>query len=346
VVDKNLIFRIAVIFILLNLSAEIRAQEDRDFLLRLEGLWKFSIGDSSKWSNPDFDDSNWESIKVPSPWEDQGFYGHDGYAWYRTSFVISKDMKNKELYLSLGYINDVDQVYVNGRLIGFSGTFPPEFSTCIEARRKYPLPVEYLNLQSKNVIAVRVYNHQMIGGIISGDIGIFSYYEIKPDISLLGLWSFKTGDNKACKALEYKDKQWKKIIVPGSWKNQGYKDYDGIVWYRRHFAVSDELASQKLILIIGKIENFDEVYINGVLIGSSGKIPIGNESDQIPEEPQKKIRAYRIPEKLLRLNKDNAIAVRVYGTQQRGGVIEGPVGIVKLSNFTHYYNNSDQNVEN
>lgn len=344
--NRKFSLRIVNILIFLYLFLTIDAQEDRDFLLRLEGLWKFSIGDNSKWSNPDFDDNNWESIKVPSAWEDQGFYGHDGYAWYRTSFMTTKEMKNKELYLSLGYINDIDQVYINGRLIGFSGTFPPEFSTAIEARRKYPIPLEYLNLQTKNVIAVRVYNHQMDGGILSGDIGIFSYYSIKPDISLLGMWLFKTGDNKACKALEYKDKQLKKIVVPGSWKNQGYKDYDGIAWYRKHFAVSDDFANQKLILLIGKIEHFDEVYINGILVGSTGKIPNGKELDQPTEENGKKLRIYSLPDNLLRINKENTIAIRVYGTQQRGGILEGPVGIVKLSNYNHYYNEPIENSGN
>ena len=344
--NKNFIFRIVHIFIFLNLFSIIDAQEDKDFLLHLEGLWKFSIGDSIKWSGTDFDESNWESIKVPSAWEDQGFYGYDGYAWYRTSFMATKEMKNKELYLSLGYINDVDQVYVNGRLIGFSGTFPPEFSIGIEARRKYPIPFECLNIQSKNVIAVRVYNHQMAGGILSGNIGIFSSYSIKPDISLLGMWLFKTGDNQACKTMEYKDKLWKKIIVPGSWKNQGYKDYDGIAWYRKHFVVSEDFVNQKLVLIIGKIDNCDEVYINGVLVGKTGKIPDAKESDQPVEENMKKLLVYNLPDNLLKPKKENTISIRVYDTQQLGGIVEGPIGIVKLTNFNHYYNEPVESVGN
>lgn len=345
--SRYFIFRIACIFHLLCLLHIADAQEDKSFLLRLEGSWKFSIGDSSsKWFNPEFDDTRWESIKVPSAWEDQGFYGYDGYAWYRTSFMATKEMKNKEIFLSLGYINDVDQVFVNGRLIGYSGTFPPDYSPGTEARRKYPIPLELLNLQTKNVIAVRVYNHQMAGGIISGDIGICSFYTIKPDISFLGMWLFKTGDNKAWKNLEFKDKLWKKIVVPGSWKNQGFKDYDGVAWYRKHFAVSDEFLNQKLVLVIGKIDNCDEVYVNGKLVGTTGKIPNGQDSNQHTEENFKKIRAYNLPDNILTPNKDNVITIRVYDTKQRGGIVEGPVGIVKLTNFTRYFNEPIESIGN
>jgi sialate O-acetylesterase len=340
---KKYFIRAASISTFLFLVFVANAQEDKNFLIRLEGSWKFSIGDSIKWLNPDFDDNRWESIKVPSAWEDQGFYGYDGYAWYRTSFMATKEMKYKDMYLLLGYINDVDQVYINGRLIGFSGTFPPDYSPGTEARRKYPVPLEYLNLQAKNVIAVRVYNHQMAGGIISGDIGICSFYNMKPDISLLGMWLFKTGDNKTWKNMEYKEKQWKKIVVPGSWNNQGFKDYNGIAWYRRHFVVNEDFSNQKMVLVIGNIDNCDEVYINEKLIGKNGKVANGKTC--YPEEANKKIRAYSIPDNILMQNKENLITVKVFDPKQRGGIIEGPVGIVKLTNFNKYSNSPLESID-
>ena len=314
----------------------LKSQDDKSFILKLEGRWKFSINDSMKWARADYDDSNWESIKVPSAWEDQGFYGYDGYAWYRTSFQYSKEMRGKDLYLNLGYIDDVDQVYINGKLIGFSGTFPPQFSTAFEARRKYPIPEDCLNVLGKNVIAVRVYNHQMAGGILSGDIGI-SAGNVRPDYSIFGLWLFKTGDNKSWKGADFKDKQWKKIVVPGNWENQGYIDYDGFAWYRKHFVLPEDLVNQKLVLLLGKINNVEEVYINGVLIGSTGKMPESNEQPKIEEEFSKKSRSYTIPENLIKPNKDNVIAIRIYNIQHRGGIIEGPVGFVKQASVARYF---------
>ena len=324
-------------------GATLHANE-RSLLLNLSGSWKFSIGDNMEWLQEEFDDAAWEDIKVPSAWEDQGYYGYDGYAWYRTTFVSGDKMKNKDLFLSLGYIGDVDQVYLNGKLIGFSGSFPPEFSSALEAKRKYPVPENYI-LPGKNVIAVRVYNHQLGGGIVSGDIGIVSYSGTKPDISLFGLWNFKTGDNALWKVPTYQDKYWKKIVVPGNWENQGYKDYDGIGWYRKQVFITNEYSGQRMVLLLGRMTDSDQVFLNGVLIGSTGDFTAGK-NKQIVEEVSKKVRVYIIPDNILLVNKINVIAVRVYDKKDRGGIAEGPVGLMRYVSYTRFAKELNDESEN
>jgi Beta-galactosidase/beta-glucuronidase len=178
----------------------------------------------------------------------------------------------------------------------------------------------------------------LAGGIISGEIGIVSSYNVKPDFSIFGLWLIRSGDNKLWKEPNYKDKLWHKIVVPGNWENQGYKDYDGVAWYRRHFILPDELTPQKLVLVIGKIENYDEVYINGVLIGASGKIPSPKSKGKSKSgEDYRKARVYSIPENLLHSSRENTIAIKVYNARNRGGIVEGPIGFVKLANYNRYF---------
>ncbi len=121
----------------------------------LEGEWKFSIGDEEKWASIDFNDNDWEEIKVPSAWENEGFHGYNGYAWYRKKFRVPSELKSTGFYLNLGYVDDVDQTFVNGHLIGVSGGFPPEFVTAYSAERKYFVPKEILK-DGENLIAVRV----------------------------------------------------------------------------------------------------------------------------------------------------------------------------------------------
>ena len=41
---------------------------------------------------------------MPGTWEDQGFPGYDGYAWYRIRFQMPTQYNNKTLVLKLGYI--------------------------------------------------------------------------------------------------------------------------------------------------------------------------------------------------------------------------------------------------
>jgi sialate O-acetylesterase len=100
------------------------------------------------------------------------------------------------------------------------------------------------------------------------------------------------------------------------------------------------------VLVIGKVDNCDEVYINGKLIGATGKIPDEKEPNQHPEENIKKLRAYNLPDNLLLQNKENIITIRVYDAKQRGGIVEGPVGIVKLTNFSRYFNEPVESIGN
>lgn len=315
------------------------AKGEEIVLLNLSGNWKFSIGDNIDWAQPDFNDTSWETIKVPSAWEDQGFYGYDGYGWYRTSFMVTREMKSKEIYLTFGYISDVDQVFINGNLIGFSGSFPPYFSSAQEAKRRYPIPEEFLNIKDKNIISVRVYNHQMEGGIISGEVGIVTYSNNKTDIPLAGMWFFKTGDNPAWKDSGYQDKRWNKIMVPGNWENQGFKNYSGIAWYRKHIKIPKEFENQKLVLILGKIKDPDEVYINNALVDLNGDFQHSGNKDKNKKEEDlehKKPKYYVIPKNLLKCNQLNLISVKVLSNKDKGGLVEGPIGFIKSTNFVKY----------
>ena len=106
----------------------------------LEGNWRFSIGDDTTWASPDYSDNNWEKIKVPGMWEDQGFHGYNGYAWYRKTFEIPENLVEENFILNAGFIDDVDETFVNGKLVGMSGAFPPQFVTSYAAHREYSIP--------------------------------------------------------------------------------------------------------------------------------------------------------------------------------------------------------------
>jgi sialate O-acetylesterase len=115
---------------LLFQSLQIQANEGNLYLLQcLKGTWSFSIGINSDWISPGYNDSNWETIRVPSSWEDQGFNGYNGYAFYRKKISIPSEQKGRMLYLNMGYIDDVDEVYLNGHKIGSTGGFPPNYVT-------------------------------------------------------------------------------------------------------------------------------------------------------------------------------------------------------------------------
>lgn len=305
--------------------------------INFEGYWKFSIGDDSDWANPIFSDSSWEEIFVPSPWEDEGFHGYDGYAWYRKHFTVSEKYENSPLYLDLGFIDDVDETYLNGHLIGASGSFPPNYVTAYSAQRKYPLPPDYINYNGDNIISVRVYDAQLGGGIMSGNIGLFITKDmVLPEQFFNGKWKFATGDKPVRKEINYDDKGWNEIRVPGFWETQGYRNYDGFAWYRKSFVVDENLKNKKLILLLGKIDDYDQVFINGELIGSTGKWFVDKPITPL-DDYYRKDRVYYIPDGIINQNGKNLIAVRVYDGFVDGGIYEGNIGLITQTKYNRLY---------
>jgi cephalosporin-C deacetylase len=136
--------------------------------LELNTGWKMNTGDNPDWAKPDFDDSVWDPIKVGEYWEKNGYPDYDGYAWYRTTIDISKNWKETTehgfLVLSLGYIDDADVTYFNGTQIGSTGKMPPNFSRAYGVQRFYRIPVNLVQWDKPNVIAVQVYDGSRGGG--------------------------------------------------------------------------------------------------------------------------------------------------------------------------------------
>ena len=309
------------------------------FVLDLSGRWKFSLGDNIKWKEKDFNDSKWEKVYVPSSWENQGFPGYDGYAWYRTSFKLTPDVAAKDLYLILGYVDDVDQTFINGNLIGVSGGFPPNYRTAYNAFRKYYIPKEFLKKDADNIIAVRIFDNELDGGILSGKIGLYTYEgRFEPDVNLSGIWDFKTGDDSSFLKNEAVDSNTDKIMVPENWDVQGYQDYDGFAWYKKTFYLPKELDGESMILLLGKIDDIDQTFVNGTFVGSTGKWNFEKIPTEFDKNEEYRInRVYSVPQKLLKFGERNTIVVRVYDGFREGGIYDGLVGLIKLSNYKKYF---------
>lgn len=327
------------IWLCLILAALPSAAMDLRLEVNLKGEWRFEIGDNPQYANSGYDDSEWETVFVPSLWENQGFPGYDGYAWYRIKFRIPKSLKGKQLYISLGRIDDVDRTYFNNVLIGGEGEFPPQMKSAWDMKRFYRIPSECVNFGGRNVIAVRVYDMLMGGGIYEGDVGVYSKLEsLEPDMDLSGRWKFSTGDDFFQWALpEFDDNAWESIVVPSYWESMGHPEYNGFAWYRKSVVLPKRISESKLILLLGKIDEKDQTYFNGVLIGQTGRIQ-RDEGDWDWEKSSLEERAYFIPEHLIHRDKPNVISVRVLDTGGGGGIYEGPIGILTREHYLLYHN--------
>jgi DUF1680 family protein len=131
----------------------------------LPHVWKFTLGDNSAYSDPEYDDSGWKPLNVGDYWENQGYDRYDGIAWYRGAVVVPDTLRTsasigEALVLCLGKIDDSDTVYFNGARVGFSGLY--------STTRRYLVPFELVHWDRPNSIAVRVDDIGGYGGMNQG----------------------------------------------------------------------------------------------------------------------------------------------------------------------------------
>lgn len=105
------------------------------------------------------------------------------------------------------------------------------------------------------------------------------------------------------------DQNWNTIEVPGLWEEQGYFDIDGIAWYRKEIDLTEEQTQSNLQLHLGKIDDSDITFLNGIEIGTTNAYDAE--------------RVYTIDKKLLKPGK-NMIVVRVDDTGGGGGLWGDP----------------------
>jgi sialate O-acetylesterase len=99
---------------------------------------------------------------------------------------------------------------------------------------------------------------------------------------------------------------WHKYWLPGYWDDQGVRGLNGIVWFRKEISVPESMTGKTAKLILGRIVDADNVYVNGV---SSGSIAY-----QYPP------RRYNLPASLLKQGK-NIIVIRVTNNTGKGGFV-------------------------
>jgi len=206
-----------VLLVILCNSEAVFANNPKE-IVNLKGIWKFSIGDHPDWKNPNYNDKDWDEVYVPRSWEANGYHDYNGFAWYRTEFELLDDITEEIVYLSLGYIDDADEVYINGHFIGGLGNMPPNVSTAYDTQRRYEIPLKYLNFNATNHIAVRVYDYYNVGGIVAGAIGIYSFVKDPLlEVNLAGFWFFETEKENSLGKQEKEKEIARKIFVPGYW---------------------------------------------------------------------------------------------------------------------------------
>ena len=140
---------------------------------------KFKTGNDQTWGQPLFDDNSWPVIQPTHTWEEQGYTDYNGHVWYRIHLTIPASLKQNSFWkdslrIFLSKIDDVDETYLNGVLIGKTGSFPedpPGYQTAWNKKREYIISTSnpLIHWDQENVIAIKVYDGGGPGGIFDGE---------------------------------------------------------------------------------------------------------------------------------------------------------------------------------
>jgi beta-galactosidase len=206
----------------------------KEVYLRLDDMgWRFQKGDDPAWKQPGFDDSGWEKV-TPDIWEKHSNYQENpAFGWYRRTVVIEKSIAGRNLKIAVGWVDDADETYFDGVLIGKTGKMPPEPISNKKLMRIYPIPVE-LATTGEHVIAVRVYDMGGDGGLVETPLE-------------------------------------RQISGPfDSWSEGGKSEAytrGGVGWYRKHFTVPAEWKDKRVLVQFDGVYMDADVWLNGKHLG-------------------------------------------------------------------------------
>ena len=125
--------------------------------------WKFRLDESKSpqrhrsYATSDFDDSDWATINIGQAYEDQGYAGYDGWAWYRATFTVAADSVRSVL-MAFGGLGAKDAfVYVNGHLVG---------QHYDQWDRPFILDIsDHVVRDGENTVALYLYDDNGMGGV-------------------------------------------------------------------------------------------------------------------------------------------------------------------------------------
>lgn len=159
-------------------------KEAEELKKRIQSIENVSAktGMEEKWWKYDFNASNWKEMKLPSPWEDAGFAGLDGVVWFKKEFDLPEKHQGKNLILNLGTVDDSDETYLNGEMVGKTASYSD--------KRVYQIDAKNLK-KGKNTITIRVTDTGGNGGLYGKPEAMFISLGEERIVELAGNWKYQ-----------------------------------------------------------------------------------------------------------------------------------------------------------
>lgn len=130
-----------------DLSPGLSVPDQTSAEVNLDGTWRFKPDPPVGFADPNFSESDWKSITVPSQWVMGGFESTNGIGGYRTKFEVPPGFRGRRIKLLFEGVYSGAEVFVNGKCIGsHEGGFAPFELDITDA----------VHIGADNLLAVRV----------------------------------------------------------------------------------------------------------------------------------------------------------------------------------------------
>lgn len=127
--------------------------------------------------------------------------------------------------------------------------------------------------------------------------------------------------------------QWTEVEQPLNLRSID-PNFKGTLWIRKTFDIDPSSFKSNIALALGKVYDYDEVYINGIFIGQNGRKPGDPEASQYAFNRR---RLYPLPISVVKQG-TNTIAIKIRSDfKYYAGIISGEIGIASIHSASEFY---------
>jgi len=203
---------------------------------------EYDIGQKNNWAAADLDDSSWTSVPVPGGFAELGVPSTPALVWFRKEITLPDPLPKPPAaqsnpiqgpfprggnMLSLGEIERMDTVYINGTEVGGSAW--------VENPRRYFIRDGILK-PGRNVIAIRVLKTKPDGGFLSKPEELHLTLADQTSIPLAGQWKAKLSvDARPPQPLPIAYENWPvmpTVLYEGMLAPVAPLSISGAIWYQ------------------------------------------------------------------------------------------------------------------
>ena len=151
-------------------AVELSAVEEA---VSLAVAWRFQPGDDLRWAEPNFDDSDWREVQIPT-----GFGRTDAkseLAWYRLEIQVgskgrdfAEERSDLRLAVTIGKVDSAYEVFAGGIRLGGVGRLPPSPRMDYDRHGIYAVPAAAIGPEGRLVVALRVWKSPHTRGDVGG----------------------------------------------------------------------------------------------------------------------------------------------------------------------------------